>query len=198
MRFSVIGSALVVVSLMVGSSFGTPIISVDVDPPTSGGVLYIGDNLAVVYKDFNPWVGLGPIDVNFTVNGPGNYWLAETKVEIGQDTYYGFVHNYSGQDWTDFHFQLLAPAGVQFYSAMFDAFGTGRIGPTSIDLCDGAVPVGTDFHPQVLVVVPPEYQGPVSFTVRQTATVPEPSTLALLAGGAAALLICVCQRRRRR
>jgi len=163
------------------------ITSLNVAPSSSGGTLGVSTDgmTGVVYKDFNPPVGLGPVDVVVTVNTPGDYNISENTY----GSWNGFVHNISGQDWSDFHFQILEP-GAAFTAINYDVFTDHSLAPSTIDLFNGTVPVSTDFHPVLTVQVGDVAEFPYTFTIRETATVPEPSTLALLFVSAIGLLGC--------
>jgi hypothetical protein len=160
-----------------------------------GGVLGYGGADATIYKDFNPNTpggGLGPIDVNVTVDSALNpYTIWEATTSQGN----GFVHNYSGQTWTDFHFKIdtLEGGPFTFSGCATDVFATKVIAPTTIDLFDGTVPVGNDFHPVLRI----NAAGAGRFTIHETATVPEPSTVALLALAAFGLLGRAIRNRRK-
>ena len=193
MRRSILGLAATLIALATAGNLQAAITSISFTPQTAGGVKGIvpPDNLdAVVYKDFNQAVGLGPVDLNVTVDAAGIYLIYEDfSPDPGiQD---GFIHNFSGFDWTDFHFQLIGPSGSSFFGAIYDVFTHDVTMPTTIDLSAGTVPVGSDFHCTLNVYA----GGPGTFTVREWATVPEPSALLLVVLGAASLLGYAWRRR---
>jgi hypothetical protein len=151
--------------------------NVTVSPQGTGGVLDNDGYIVTVYKDFNPIVGLGPVDVNITVNGSGAVVLAESDSNLNG----GFIHNNTGQTWKDFHFQILGDA--TFYGFLNDAFAGVTMTPSKIDLYNGLVAWGDNFHADLNIFAP----GPGTFTVREWASVdggppvPEPITLSMLA-----------------
>jgi hypothetical protein len=173
--------------------------SVDVQPVGTGGVLAggPGTGTVVIYKDFNPLVGLGPIDVDVSCSAGGNYWFYEAPGPAYAPGN-GFIHNYSGYDWTDFHFQLISqtPERFRFYSleqaGSYDVFSQDVCTATTIDLYGGMVPVGTDFHASFMI----QAEAGGSFTIREFATIPEPSSIILLGMAAFSLIACVWRRRK--
>ncbi len=138
----------------------------------------IGD--ATIYKDFNPLTGgggLGPIDVTVTVDSALTYSIWEASTSQGN----GFVHNNSGQTWTDFHFVLETISGGPFTFSGYttDVFASGTMSSTTINLYNGTVPVSMDFHPMLRINAASAGQ----FTIHETASVPEPATMLLLGLG---------------
>lgn len=188
-HFKIVVMGALLIALLVGAgvsqqAFG--VITASSVTGGSGGILEQGADFVTLYKDFNPSLPdphLGPIDVNVTVSGPGDYWIEEKP--YGNKN--GFIHNYSGLNWTDFHFELLGD-GFTFAPGSFsnDVFGDAIITGMTIDLANGTVPNGSDFH--AVFAVHTDNPNGGTFTVRETATVPEPSSLVLLAAAAAGLL----------
>jgi hypothetical protein len=164
------------------------ITNVEISPQGTGGVLGTSGIDTTIWKDFNPVVGLGPIDVIVTVDAAMPVYIHEETTSHGN----GFIHNYSGQAWTDFHFEIISGAASFTLPPAYDVFTHATTTATKIDLDGGVVPIGTDFH-AVLYLYASE---PGTFVVRETATVPEPSTLVLL-GGAIGLLACARRRHQR-
>jgi hypothetical protein len=152
----------------------------DDDPGVSPNLVFIPQKA---------YVGIGPVDIEFTVTNSGG--VTEYHFQEG-------VHNGTGIPWTDYHMQLgfgmgtaftPSPAGdgldfdfpEQTSPVSMGPFTTIVVAEDSIDAYNGVVPplmyVGyLHFH----IDVP---DGITAFTIRQypTIDVPEPSSL-LLAG----------------
>ena len=164
---------------------------------------------ALISETLGP--GPGPVLKKFlNVNTPG-VWTATVIATNG-----------SGQTWTDFHYDLLYPPavpsvandGIDFNNpqvggglpcatigALQVCVGTWSIMPDSlwVDFTQGnstgTVPPGQVVSMVFdLTIASPPVQMPVSFTLAEHYTIPEPATLGLLLVGLVALL----PRRRRR
>jgi hypothetical protein len=176
-----------------GFSWSSGIASVGVQPivppvsPNNNDVVGVSPNLVFIPQ--KAYVGIGPVDIEFTVTNSGG--VTEYHFQEG-------VHNGTGIPWTDYHMQLGFGMGTAFVPSTsgdgldFDfpeqnspvsmgPFTTIVVAEDSIDAYNGVVPpsmyVGyLHFH----IDVP---DGITAFTIRQypTIDVPEPSGL-LLAG----------------
>lgn len=124
------------------------------------------------------------------------------------------ITNSTGSDWTDFHMDLIdsgdavfdvaatagsgGPPPIGFSIAPFTIAGFSN-GNTRLDILGGVVPNGSQWFPgsgaldgELHIAVNPHAQAPFTvFSLKETPT-PEPTSLAMLALGAAAVL-----RRRR-
>jgi hypothetical protein len=190
MRNVAFGLAMIMLLLAAAANLHADIIDVGITPTGTGGLLGVGvdPDWIVIYKDFNPTVGLGPVDLRITVDAPGDYIVYEKPYQ----TYNGFIHNISGFCWTDFHFQLIGNGWFNYGSAANDKFASSFVTNTTIDLWDGSVPQGTDFHPGFAFHANAEGD----YIIKEWATVPEPSALVLLGIGAISLLRYGWRRRR--
>jgi hypothetical protein len=166
---------LLAVAVLLGTGVAQAAITgVSITPPGVGEVLGISGVDTTIWKDFNPVVGLGPIDVSVTVDTAMPIYIHEALTSHGA----GFVHNYSGYSWTDFHFDIISGPATFTLPPDYDVFTSHAMTPTTIGLYNGVVPVGTDFHPEIYLYA----SEPGTIIVRQWATVvPEPSTVVLLA-----------------
>lgn len=180
-----------------GFSWSSGIASVGLNPiappvaPNNDG--NVGPSPNVVFIHQKHYVGIGPVDIEFTV------------VPSGGTTEYRFmegVQNDTGLPWTDYHMQLgfgmgasfvPSPAGdgLDFDAPAYDSpvsllpFTTLTVTEDGIDAVGGVVPNFTFVSPWVFHVDVPD--GITAFTVRQYPTIdfiPEPGamSLALLSG----------------
>jgi hypothetical protein len=171
---------LFAVAMLVGAGVAqAAITNVSVSPLGVGGVLGTSGVDTTIWKDFNPVLGLGPIDVSVTVDTAMPIYIHEAQTSQGA----GFVHNYSGYPWTDFHFEIISGPATFTLRPEYDIFTSHTLTPTTIGLYHGVVPVGTDFHPEIYLYA----SEPGTIVVRQWATVPEPATLVLVGIGGVGL-----------
>ncbi len=172
-------------------------------PVTPNNDDVIGPSPNVIFVHQKHYVGIGPVDIEFTVVPSGG--VTEYMFREG-------VFNDTGIPWTDYHIQLGFGMGTAFVPSSsgdgldfdhpapnspfsFAPFTTVVVAEDDIDAYGGVVPDLTFVSPFVFHVDVPD--GITSFTVRQYptidgGTVPEPSSLLL----ASTLAISVIVKRR--
>lgn len=163
----------------------------------------IGPSPNVVFVHQKHYIGIGPVDIEFTVVPSGG--VTEYRFMEG-------VQNDTGIPWTDYHIQLGFGMGTAFVPStsgdgldfdypdlsspfLFAPFTTVVVGEDGIDAYGGVVPNATFVSPFVFHVDVPD--GISSFTVRQyptidDGTVPEPSSVVMLVFGT---LASMCLKR---
>ena len=158
----------------------------------------IGPSPNVVFVHQKNYVGIGPVDIEFTVVPSGG--VTEYMFREG-------VQNATGIPWTDYHIQLGFGMGTAFIPSpsgdgldfdhpdlsspfSFAPFTTVVVGEDGIDAYNGVVPNFTFVPNFVFHVDVPD--GITAFTVRQYPTidsiVPEPSSAILILASAFATL----------
>lgn len=167
-------------------------------PVTPNNDDVIGPSPNVVFVHQKHYVGIGPVDIEFTVVPSGG--VTEYRFMEG-------VQNDTGIPWTDYHIQLGFGMGTAFVPSpagdgldfdhphlsspfLFAPFSTVVVAEDDVDAYGGVVPNATFVSPFVFHVDVPD--GITSFTVRQYPTidgiVPEPTSATLLLLGTFASL----------
>lgn len=196
--------------VITGFSWSSGIASVGVNPIAPAVVPnnddHAGPSPNLVFIPQKNYVGIGPVDIEFTV------------VDSGGVTEYVFlegVFNGTGIPWTDYHIQLGFGMGTAYTPSpsgdgldfddpdlsspfSFAPFTTVVIGEDDIDAYNGIVLPFTYVFPFAFHIDVPD--GITSFTVRQYPTidgliVPEPSG-AILGSGILGVLTALRRRRR--
>jgi hypothetical protein len=176
------------------ASVGLNPIAPPVDPNNDDAV---GNSPNVVFVHQKDYVGIGPVDIEFTV------------IPSGGVTEYAFVEgvqNGTGIPWTDYHIELGFGMGISFLPSpagdgldfdhpdlsspfSFAPFATVIVAEDGVDAFGGVVPSPAFVSPWVFHVDVPD--GITAFTVRQyptTTTVPEPASGLLMVVGLAGLV----------
>jgi hypothetical protein len=203
-----VGGSAVKAGEITGFTWSSGVASVGlnpIDPPVApNNDSVVGPSPNVVFVHQKDYVGIGPVDIEFTV------------VPSGGVTEYAFVEgvqNGTGISWTDYHIQLgfgmgaafvPSPAGdgLDFDAPAYDSpfsfppFSTVVVAEDGIDAFGGLVPSPAFVSPWVFHVDVPD--GITAFTVRQYPTIdliPEPAVgvLSLLS---ALAIGCLTRRRR--